>query len=131
MDVFDMTLPSLQSLNLQPPPPRVSPRSDIIPSLVTTHTTSHSKCHPPPAKPAPYLPSLAAGLSPLANTPVLVLGVQSDILFTVEQQREVVDALRMAGNDQVCYYELGGVWGHDTFLLDVLNVGGAIRGFLN
>ncbi|KAF8897752.1 Alpha/Beta hydrolase protein [Infundibulicybe gibba] len=39
--------------------------------------------------------------------------------------------LRMAGNNQVSYYELGGVWGHDTFLIDVLNVGGAIRGFLS
>ena len=43
---------------------------------------------------------------------------------------EVAAALRMAGNDNVRYYELGGVWGHDTFLLDVLNVGGAIRGFV-
>jgi len=82
--------------------------------------------HPPA-----HLPSLAAGLSPLANTPALILGVQSDILFPVEQQREVADALRMVGNDGVRYYELGGVWGHDTFLLDVLNVGGAIRGFLS
>ena len=55
---------------------------------------------------------------------------QSDILFPVEQQREVADALRMAGNSSVVYYELGGVWGHDTFLIDVMNVGGAIRGFL-
>ena len=56
------------------------------------------------------------GLAPLAHIPTLVLGVQSDILFTVEQQREVADALRMGGNEQVSYYELGGVWGHDTFL---------------
>ena len=69
--------------------------------------------------------------SPLSNTPTLILGVQSDILFPVEQQREVADALRMAGNTEVRYYELGGVWGHDTFLLDVQGVGGAIRGFLS
>ena len=67
----------------------------------------------------------------MRNTPTLVLGVQSDILFTVEQQREMADALRMAGNEWVSYYELGGVWGHDTFLLDVQNVGGAIKGFLS
>jgi homoserine O-acetyltransferase len=48
--------------------------------------------------------------------PMLIFGVQSDILFTVELQRELADALRMAGNSQVSYYELGGVWGHDTFL---------------
>ena len=75
-----------------------------------------AKSHPPPANPPPHLPDLATGLAPLAHTPVLVLGVQSDILFSVEQQREVADALRMAGNGMVSYYELGGVWGHDTFL---------------
>lgn len=80
------------------------------------HRTSHSKSHPPPVNPPAYLPALAAGLARLAPIPTLVLGVQSDILFTIDQQREMVDALRIAGNDQVSYYELGGVWGHDTFL---------------
>lgn len=53
------------------------------------------------------------------------------MLFPVEQQRELADALKLAGNREVTYYELGGVWGHDTFLLDLQNVGGAIRGFLH
>ena len=74
------------------------------------------KTHPPPPNPAPHLPELARGMAPLAHIPTLVLGVQSDILFPVDQQREVADALRMAGNHDVRYYELGGVWGHDTFL---------------
>ncbi|KAF7332121.1 Homoserine o-acetyltransferase [Mycena kentingensis (nom. inval.)] len=95
MDLFDMTAPALDALQI----PEAASRS-------------------------------TPGLAPLASIPTLVLGVQSDILFTIEQQREVVDALRLAGNENVVYYELGGVWGHDTFLLDVLNVGGAIRGFL-
>jgi homoserine O-acetyltransferase len=123
MDLFDMTLPALQSLNLTPQHPRTSP-SPLPPSLahINQYTdtyqmqVSHSKSHPPPPNPPPHLPDLAAGLKPLSNTPMLILGVQSDILFTVEQQREVADALRMAGNDKVSYYELGGVWGHDTFL---------------
>lgn len=138
MDLFDMTLPALQELNLSPPPPSGSDPSQLThpasprkpPQEQPRRHTSHSKHHPPPPNPPPHLPDLAAGLSPLANTPVLILGVQSDILFPVEQQREVADALRMAGNQRVSYYELGGVWGHDTFLLDVQNVGGAIRGFL-
>jgi homoserine O-acetyltransferase len=75
-----------------------------------------SKSHPPPLHYAPHFPELAAGLEPLKLIPILVLGVQSDILFPVEQQRELVDALRMAGSTQVSYFELGGVWGHDTFL---------------
>ncbi|KAJ7498691.1 Alpha/Beta hydrolase protein [Mycena latifolia] len=128
MDLFDMTRPALQSLRLPELPPEPEPELDAV---GRPHTTSHSKSHPPPTNPPAHLPALAEGLAPLVHTPTLVLGVQSDILFTVEQQREVVDALRMAGNERVVYYELGGVWGHDTFLLDVLNVGGAIRGFLS
>ncbi|CAK5284313.1 unnamed protein product [Mycena citricolor] len=128
MDLFDMTAPALAELQIQEARGRVA--LDLPPSSLRPRTTSHSKSHPPPTNPPLHLPDLAAGLAPLANTPTLVLGVQSDILFTVEQQREVVDALRLAGNTHVVYYELGGVWGHDTFLLDVLNVGNAIRGFL-
>jgi len=127
MDLFDMALPALQELDLKPAIPSLKRQaSDSQP-----HKTSHSKSHPPPVNPPPYLVSLAEGMTPLTDIPTLVLGVQSDILFTVEQQREVADALRMAGNDRVSYYELGGVWGHDTFLIDELNVGGAVRGFLS
>lgn len=127
MDLFDLTLPALQELAMTPAahappsPSTSSPRQSPVPS----------KSHPPPLHYAPHFPELAAGLEPLKLIPILVLGVQSDILFPVEQQRELVDALRMAGSTQVSYFELGGVWGHDTFLLDVLNVGGAVRGFLS
>ncbi|KAF6762150.1 homoserine O-acetyltransferase [Ephemerocybe angulata] len=129
MDLFDMTSPALQALKLQPQ--TIQPDLDTHPDQVLPHKTSHSKSHPPPVNPPPHLNDLAEGMKPLAHIPTLVLGVQSDILFTVEQQREVADALRMAGNENVSYYELGGVWGHDTFLIDLLNVGGAIRGFLS
>ncbi|CCM01712.1 uncharacterized protein FIBRA_03777 [Fibroporia radiculosa] len=139
MDVFDLTRPGIDELRLTPPQPRTSPPP--LPPSMSSHPSSpthshyhwllsHSKSHPPPPNPPAHLHELAEGLRPLSNTPVLVLGVQSDILFPVEQQREVADALRMTGNQMVSYYELGGVWGHDTFLLDVQNVGGAIRGFL-
>ncbi|OSX59170.1 hypothetical protein POSPLADRAFT_1172393 [Postia placenta MAD-698-R-SB12] len=140
MDIFDLTGSALAELRFTPPPPRSSPPP--LPPSMSAHPTSpththyhwvlsHSKSHPPPPNPPAHLPELAEGLRPLANTPTLILGVQSDILFPVEQQREVADALRMAGNQMVSYFELGGVWGHDTFLLDVQNVGGAIRGFLS
>lgn len=120
MDLFDMTHSNLLSLNLiEPGSLKPTKPEDAPPSLY------HLK--PPPG----HLPDLAAGLSRLARTPILILGVESDILFPVEQQQECADALRMAGNNQVVYYKLGGVWGHDTFLLDVANVGGAIRGFLS
>lgn len=118
MDLFDMTASSVSALGLPQSPPALpsedSEDSTAFSNLIST--TSHSKSHPPPPNPPPHLSDLADGMRPLANTPTLVLGVQSDILFPVEQQREVADALRMAGNRQVRYYELGGVWGHDTFL---------------
>ena len=98
MDLFDLTAEALESLQLS------SYNTSISPSKANTPT------------PALHLPSLAQGLAPLADTSILILGVQSDILFPVEQQRECADALKMAGNDKVVYYELGGVWGHDTFL---------------
>lgn len=128
MDLFDLTLPAIKRLGLSPTE-KATPST--TPSLEEAQTTALLKSHPPPANPPPHLPELAEGLRPLASIPTLVLGVQSDILFPVEQQREVVDALRLAGNSRVSYFELGGVWGHDTFLLDVLNVGGAVRGFLS
>lgn len=125
MDLFDMTGPALSELRLASPAPRAGP-PPLPPSLSAHpsspahsqyhHLLSHSKSHPPPPNPPLHLPELADGLRPLANTPVLILGVQSDILFPVEQQREVADALRITGNQMVSYYELGGVWGHDTFL---------------
>lgn len=127
MDLFDLTLPALQELAM-------TPTTHAPPSPSTSSSRQSpvpSKSHPPPLHYAPHFPELAAGLEPLKLIPILVLGVQSDILFPVEQQRELVDALRMAGSTQVSYFELGGVWGHDTFLLDVLNVGGAVRGFLS
>ncbi|CDW99490.1 hypothetical protein [Sporisorium scitamineum] len=77
-----------------------------------------------------YVPALARGMARLSHIPTLVIGVQSDILFPVEQQREIAECLRLNGNDQVRYYELDAPHGHDSFLIDVPNVGGAIRGFL-
>ncbi|KAI5795829.1 homoserine O-acetyltransferase [Pyronema domesticum] len=76
---------------------------------------------------------LVEGLAPLRNHPTLVLGVTSDILFPAWQQREVADALRAAGNRSVTHVELGediSLFGHDSFLLDIKNIGGSVRRFL-
>lgn len=121
-----MTRSNLESLSIPIPPASSTAASTSPVGLAPAPSKAHLHMSPPPS----YLSDLASGLAPLAHTPALVLGVQSDILFPVEQQREMADALRMAGNGSVVYYELGGVWGHDTFLIDVMNVGGAIRGFL-
>ncbi|KAK9472086.1 Alpha/Beta hydrolase protein [Dipodascopsis tothii] len=76
---------------------------------------------------------LVKGMAPLRDTPVFVLGVDSDILFPAWQQREIVDVLREAGNRQVEHVELGqelSLFGHDTFLLSLDHVGGPVKRFL-
>jgi homoserine acetyltransferase len=87
---------------------------------------AQSQTHQPPA-------DLVAGLKPLADTPTLVMGVASDILFPAWQQREIAETLRRTGNRNVTHIELGeekSLFGHDTFLLDLEGVGGAVKDFL-
>lgn len=150
MDLFDMTAPALQALAERyeksytggpvfpyPTDPvsisasSTSRSSGLLSSQDETQAQIKRNERFIPTSKSPHLQELAQGLQRLREIPTLVLGVQSDVLFPVEQQRELADALKLAGNERVTYYELGGVWGHDTFLLDVQNVGGAIRGFLH
>lgn len=72
---------------------------------------------------------LIEGLSCI-KCPVMVIGVKTDILFPVIQQRELSEALHKAGNSSVTFYELNSIYGHDTFLLDLNGVGTAVKGFL-
>src|SRR5690606_8853175 len=77
---------------------------------------------------------LVKGLRSAKDIPTLVLGVRSDILFPAWQQAEIARALKGGGNEQVEYVELGedvSHFGHDTFLLDVENVGGSVKRFLS
>jgi homoserine O-acetyltransferase len=76
---------------------------------------------------------LIQGMRPLKSHPVLVMGVESDILFPAWQQKEIADTLRATGNEQVTHFELGqdiSLFGHDTFLLDVKHIGGNLGKFL-
>lgn len=83
---------------------------------------------------------LVEGLRPMSSHEVLVLGVDSDILFPSWQQKEIADVLKegskLQGNvnaDNITYIELGqdiSLFGHDTFLLDVEHVGLPMKRFL-
>lgn len=76
---------------------------------------------------------LVKGLAGLKDTPTLVMGVASDILFPAWQQREIAEALRQGGNRGVVHVELGedkSLFGHDTFLLDLEHIGGNLKKFL-
>ncbi|KAI8576020.1 hypothetical protein K450DRAFT_258987 [Umbelopsis ramanniana AG] len=77
----------------------------------------------------PVTQDLIEGMTRI-KMPALVLGVQSDILFPVWQQKEIAECLRAAGNKNVTYYELDSMYGHDTFLIDGVSVGGAVKGHL-
>ena len=138
MDLFDMSIESLEELELRK---EVRDRADGAVAAIAcpTSTPSSTATTKPTKKPTKfisslpfshsYLPSLASGLSSLRH-PTLIIGVQSDTLFPIEQQRELAECLKENGNSKVVYYELNQPWGHDTFLLDVGNVGGAVKGFL-
>ncbi|KAF9581193.1 hypothetical protein BGW38_001880 [Lunasporangiospora selenospora] len=80
--------------------------------------------------PKAQLDDLRQGLGRLKDIPTLVLGIQSDILFPVWQQKEIADCLRSTGNKNVTYYELDSMYGHDAFLLEIINVGSAVKGHL-
>lgn len=60
------------------------------------------------------------------SAPTLVIGVKSDLLFPAWQQQELVDHLRDI-DCPVTHLELDAPFGHDTFLIDVERVGGAVK----
>ncbi|KAI9478185.1 MAG: homoserine O-acetyltransferase [Benjaminiella poitrasii] len=73
---------------------------------------------------------LIQGLSAI-QMPTLVVGVETDNLFLVEQQKEIANCLTKAGNCLVNYLHLDSIYGHDTFLIDIDTIGKAIQTHLN
>src|SRR5262245_47520007 len=61
--------------------------------------------------------------------PALVIGVTTDVLFPVWQQRELAETLEKR-RIAVDYLELDAAYGHDTFLIDRERVGGALAAHL-
>jgi homoserine O-acetyltransferase/O-succinyltransferase len=59
----------------------------------------------------------------------LVIGVESDLLFSIAEQRAVSEALR-AGGAATRFAPLQCIEGHDSFLLDIERFGREIRSFL-
>ena len=64
------------------------------------------------------------------TVPVLVVGVTSDILFPVWQQRELAKLLGEV-NSSVTYSEIDSPYGHDTFLIELEAIGDPIRTHLS
>jgi homoserine acetyltransferase len=123
---IDADSASLCSLTLPDKPYEEQEDTSATLTSLENGPAAQRKLHEPPA-------DLVAGLKPLVNTPTLVMGVASDILFPAWQQREIAETLRKAGNRNVTHIELGeekSLFGHDTFLLDLEGVGGAVKDFL-
>jgi homoserine O-acetyltransferase len=60
----------------------------------------------------------------------LVIGVESDMLFAIEEQRAVAQALGAAGV-QTHFAPLACIEGHDSFLIDIEQFGDEMRTYLN
>ncbi|ORZ18586.1 homoserine O-acetyltransferase [Absidia repens] len=139
MDMFDMSASSVQRLEQQRQKNQIkvddilakqdekqreqeqqqkdANKKDDRPSLTTLSATD------------PATQDLIEGMKKI-KMPTLVLGIQTDLLFPVWQQKEIAECLRASGNKKVTYYELDAMFGHDTFLIDRVSVGGAIKGHL-
>lgn len=62
--------------------------------------------------------TVEAGLSHVGARDVLVVGVETDFLFPIEQQEEIATHLRNAGRN-VSFSRLPSIQGHDSFLVDM------------
>ena len=65
-------------------------------------------------------PSVDAALSKLQVKRALIIGVKTDFLFPIYQQRELAEGLEAPGRE-VEFVELNSLQGHDSFLVDMDN----------
>jgi homoserine O-acetyltransferase/O-succinyltransferase len=73
--------------------------------------------------------SPAAALKRAAAERALVIGVESDILFTINEQNAIADAFTAAGTETE-FVPLASLEGHDAFLVDIEPFSAAIGRFL-
>ncbi len=74
--------------------------------------------------------SVNAGLARIHTRRSLIVGVTGDILFPLEQQKEIAAGLEKAGRE-VEFVELGSIYGHDSFLIDEERFAPVVRRFLD
>jgi homoserine O-acetyltransferase/O-succinyltransferase len=73
--------------------------------------------------------SFAAALSAVASERVLVIGVESDLLFPIHEQAAIADAFRQ-NTIPLRFARLPSLEGHDAFLVDIARFDAEIRAFL-
>jgi homoserine O-acetyltransferase len=74
--------------------------------------------------------SVAEALRRFTVESALVIGVETDLLFPIEQQQELADGLS-AGGAEVHFARLPSLQGHDSFLVDMDRFRPLISDFLN
>jgi len=70
-----------------------------------------------------------AGLAKIHVPEAMVIGVQTDILFPLQQQQQIASGLQRGGA-MVAFLPLPSPQGHDAFLVDIERFGPAVGGFL-
>jgi homoserine acetyltransferase len=73
--------------------------------------------------------SVEAGLGRIRAERTLVVGVETDFLFPLDQQEEIAGILRGHGRD-VRLEALASIQGHDSFLVDMARFQPAVGSFL-
>jgi homoserine O-acetyltransferase len=74
--------------------------------------------------------SLAAAFARFGVRRALVIGVETDLLFPIDQQREIAEHLRAAGRATVEFHAFPSLQGHDAFLVDLARFEPALQEFL-
>jgi homoserine O-acetyltransferase len=73
--------------------------------------------------------SYDAALAPVRAESALVIGVESDLLFAIQEQSAIAEALEHNGIP-TRFARLSSLEGHDAFLVDLPHFDAAIRAFL-
>lgn len=74
--------------------------------------------------------SVNAGLAKIQTQHALVIGVDTDILFPIQQQKEIAEGLEKAGRS-VDFVEIDSINGHDAFLVDEAHFAPVMREFFD
>ena len=77
---------------------------------------------------AEYGESIEDGLNNLDLRRALIVGVTTDTLFPIHQQREFADALDKVV-ENVQFIKLNSIYGHDSFLVDINHFGPVLSKF--
>lgn len=74
--------------------------------------------------------SVNAGLAKIQTKSSLVIGVETDILFPIQQQQEIADGIQKSGRP-VEFVQLDSINGHDSFLVDEAHFAPVMRAFFD